>query len=61
MPEDYYIIVARQQVLKSEARCISCKEPFVYMGNVFTPEGMKEIAISGLCEKCFDGLFEEQI
>jgi hypothetical protein len=51
---DYYITVARTQVLKSEARCICCKEPFT-KANVFTTAGMKEVAISGMCEKCFDG------
>lgn len=54
---DYYIIVARQQVKRSEARCLQCGEPFS-KHNVFTREGMAEIAISGICEKCFDGLFE---
>ncbi len=52
-----YVIVARKQVKSSEARCICCKEPFT-TDNVFTKEGMAEIAISGTCEKCFDGLFE---
>ena len=53
-----YIIVARQQVKRSEARCLHCGQPFS-KENVFTREGMTEIAISGICEKCFDGLFEE--
>lgn len=42
-----------------EARCIKCKEPFSTT-NVFTPEGMREIAISGMCEKCFDEIFEDE-
>ena len=54
-----YTTVARKQVKSSEARCICCKEPFS-RDNVFTREGMAEIAISGMCEKCFDGLFDEE-
>lgn len=53
-----YITVARQQVKQSEARCLHCGQPFS-KENVFTREGMAEIAISGICEKCFDGLFDE--
>ena len=52
-----YVTVARQQVKRSEARCLHCGQPFS-KENVFTSEGMAEIAISGFCEKCFDGLFE---
>ena len=54
-----YTTVASKQVKSSEARCICCKEPFT-PDNVFTKEGMAEIAISGMCEKCFDGLFDEE-
>jgi hypothetical protein len=57
--EDYYIIVGRQQVLKSEAKCIQCGDPFKNGVNVFTREGHAEIAISGVCERCFDALFED--
>lgn len=53
-----YVTVARQQVKASEARCIHCGEPFSNK-NVFTREGLAEIAISGVCEKCFDSLFDE--
>lgn len=52
-----YTIVGRQQVLSSEARCIRCGEPFSSK-NVFTREGLAEIKISGMCELCFDSLFE---
>lgn len=57
MPLTEYRIVARQQVLRSEASCIQCAEPFS-PANVFTSEGAAEVAISGLCERCFDSLFE---
>lgn len=39
--------------------CLHCGQPFKYGVNVFTKEGMKEISISGVCESCFDGLFDE--
>lgn len=38
--------------------CIQCKEPFRFNVNVFTNDGYREVQISGLCEKCFDDLFE---
>lgn len=38
--------------------CVCCKEEFS-KENVFTQEGAVETQISGLCEKCFDGIFEE--
>ena len=56
---DYYITVARERVLRSEAKCCQCNKPFT-KDNVFTVDGNREIAITGLCEKCFDENFEEQ-
>lgn len=38
--------------------CITCKEPFS-KANVFTVEGYMECDISGMCEICFDRLFED--
>lgn len=40
--------------------CIHCGQPFKYGNNVFTQDGWKEISISGMCESCFDGLFEDE-
>jgi hypothetical protein len=37
--------------------CITCKEPFS-KANVFTVEGARETQLSGMCECCFDALFE---
>lgn len=51
------VIVGRSEVKVSEARCISCGEPFSNK-NVFTREGLAEIKISGMCEVCFDELFD---
>lgn len=36
--------------------CISCGQPA--LANCYSEAGRKEYYISGLCEKCFDGLFE---
>ena len=38
--------------------CISCKEPA--LPNCYSEAGRKEFFISGLCEKCFDAMFENQ-
>ncbi len=53
-----YVVVALTEVKASEARCISCHQPFT-KENVFTSSGLTEIAISGMCEKCFDSLFQD--
>ena len=34
--------------------CISCKQPA--LSNCYSEAGAKEYTISGLCEKCFDGI-----
>lgn len=39
--------------------CVSCKEPYSDK-NVFTQAGWRETLLSGLCEKCFDSMFQEQ-
>ena len=39
--------------------CVKCKAPYEMGVNVFTAEGVKEIHISGVCEKCFDEMFSE--
>jgi len=52
-------IVGRSDTGGKPSTCLLCKQPFKYGVNVFTREGMKEIAISGMCESCFDGLFED--
>ena len=37
--------------------CISCKQ--TALENCYSDAGRKEYKISGLCEKCFDSLFDE--
>ncbi len=37
--------------------CADCKQPA--LPNCYSPAGIKEFYISGLCEKCFDKLFSE--
>lgn len=45
--------------------CINCHQPFKGGAkgepgvNVYSQAGMREIAISGICERCFDFMFEE--
>ncbi len=53
------LIVDRSVVDRAEAKCIECQQPFKFGpdGNVFTKDGAAEVRISGMCEKCFDGLF----
>ena len=55
-------IVGRSDTAESgkPSTCLHCKQPFKYGVNVFTREGMKEISISGMCESCFDGLFDDE-
>ena len=52
-------IVGRSDTGGEPSTCLHCKQPFNYGVNVFTREGMKEISISGMCESCFDGLFDD--
>lgn len=54
-------IVGRSDTAESgkPSTCLHCGQPFKYGVNVFTKEGMKEIGISGICESCFDGLFDD--
>lgn len=43
---------------KEKRVCWNCRESFSDK-NTFTEAGRKEAEISGLCEKCFDTLFDE--
>lgn len=38
------------------SRCVDCEQPFT-KHNVFTPAGWRETQISGMCEECWDELF----
>lgn len=42
----------------SDNLCISCGQKFS-PDNVFTEDGYREIFISGMCELCFDSLFDD--
>jgi len=53
------VMVGRVVVDRAEAKCIHCGDPFKFGLNVFTREGQKEIAISGMCERCFDVICAE--
>lgn len=39
--------------------CVSCCEPFDG-DNTQTPAGWRETQISGMCEHCFDNLFDDE-
>lgn len=39
--------------------CINCGSEFS-PENTHSPEGWRETQISGFCEDCFEGLFEEE-
>jgi len=41
----------------SEGRCVKCGEAFS-SANTHTAAGWKETSLSGLCEDCFDKIFE---
>lgn len=43
----------------AEGRCIKCGEPFSDE-NTHTAAGWKETHITGMCEDCFDGLFDKE-
>lgn len=38
--------------------CVDCKQPA--LANCYSDAGVREYAISGICEKCFDSYFEEE-
>ncbi len=39
--------------------CVFCQAPFEMGVNVFTEAGVREVKLSGVCEKCFDATFPE--
>jgi hypothetical protein len=41
----------------NEGICISCKQPAI--PKCYSQAGLREYQISGMCEECFDKLFEE--
>jgi len=42
---------------KERGICIQCKEPA--LAKCYSPCGIREYQISGMCEQCFDSLFAE--
>ena len=61
--QDFKDLVAKSifggDVLKDRERglCVKCREPAI--PKCYSPAGIAEYGISGLCELCFDKLFEE--
>lgn len=56
-----------ETIAEARARggCVSCKQAHVVTssdagpGSSWTPEGIREVGISGMCEHCFDAAFAE--
>lgn len=50
---------------RADQLCVSCRKPFIFgpasdpAANVWTIDGKKEVAITGICERCFDALFDD--
>lgn len=42
--------------IQKSGLCIQCKEPA--LPKCYSEAGRKEFKISGLCERCFDAMFE---
>ena len=47
----------RKEAVES-GNCIQCNQPALQ--NCYSEAGRREFAISGLCEKCFDQITEEE-
>ena len=43
---------------RNDCTCTFCKQPFTEL-NIFTVEGIREIAITNTCESCFDSFFDD--
>lgn len=45
---------------RADQCCVACRRPFIFgpksdpHATVYSPEGKHEVAISGMCERCFD-------
>lgn len=58
-------IVGRVDTPIAQAKCLHCQQPFKGGNkgdpgvNVYSNDGLREVRISGVCEACFDGMFEE--
>ena len=46
------------QQANDKGNCIVCKQTAI--PRCYSPEGIREFYISGMCEKCFDEAFEEE-
>lgn len=54
-PEDFQAIPPEQRRWNTCCECGHCFSS----GNTFTPAGWRDTQIVGMCEKCYDLLFEE--
>lgn len=56
-PQDYIALTTTPGALRY-TKCCDCKQPFTQL-NVKSLLGWRETQISGMCETCFDKLFQE--
>lgn len=65
--EDEALRLAAEAKLSNSRRCINCNQRVFYMegyhavmaGHIYSPSGLREMDISGLCEYCFDRITQE--
>ena len=53
------ITLQELQRRKTNGLCTSCGNPYEWGVNVFTEAGARDTRIINMCERCFDGLFDE--
>ena len=51
-------VYINKEAIMKYSQCICCGEAFSE-NNVFTEAGWREAKISGMCEECFDALFND--
>lgn len=54
--KNFFEVVRECNKLHLNIRCIRCHQDAIE--NAYSYEGLKEITISGYCEKCFDSSFD---
>lgn len=54
--KDFSEVIREYNKLHLNVKCIRCDQDAIK--NAHSYEGIKEVTISGYCEKCFDELFD---
>jgi hypothetical protein len=55
--KDFSEVIREYNKLHLNVKCIKCHQDAIK--NAHSYEGIKEVTISGYCEKCFDELFDD--